>query len=415
MFHHRDKERVLVRFRYHILLLLAAAIPLFANSDYIIKDFGIKSGISMANQEFDVDESSLLYTLIKGADFKYRPGFTAGFFVDWFNERYINLVTELNFTQNGTIYNTGGVTYKEFDNRLDYLYVSALAKLRYPDIWFLPYLLFGIRYDFLLNLSTESDVVLYDDAKMGNMGITLGLGYEFIAGGFPVLLEYSYHNQYANLLEDEDHHYTARNFSHNLVLGYRFKGMRSQSPEDQTETLREKELSRFREVLMQEDIVADPATETKKQQKGEQPAGFTKTDLASRALILPGFAHFSTGRHISGSVYSALFAGAVGLSFYRVYNYNNKVEQWQSEVNKITPTTLFYDTERIQQRSNELKAETEKYRKRVYFSFTGLAAIYFANVIDAVVFAPEDQMKVRVTVNPEFLKQDLEISLTLEF
>lgn len=397
------------------MLLLAATISLAGDLDYILKDYGIKGGLSLANQVLSIEPESQLYYIIKGAEFKLRPGFTAGIYAEWFNEPYINLVTEFNYVQKGTIYNTGAATPTEYNNRMDYLSIPVMAKLKYPDFRFLPYLLFGIRYDYLLSRHIESEIILYDESKSGNLGISMGAGFEFDALNFPLLLEYSFHSQYATLLEEDQHQYTVRNISHSVVLGYKFKSLLHPRPE--VEFSQQKEKFSLHDPLLQQDSSAIPARETRRIKEGkaaeENSSGLTRRTLAVRSLLLPGSAQFSTRRYISGSTYSLLFTAAVYFCYHRINTYNQMVDGWKTESEKITPETLFYDAERIQARCNQLKKEIDNYEKTVYYSLAGLTAVYLANVMDAVIFAPEDQLK--VTIDPQIRKKDSKITLAVEF
>ncbi|MFP4681515.1 MAG: porin family protein [Chitinispirillaceae bacterium] len=398
-----------------IILILIASAPLAGDMDYILKEYGIKGGVSIANQKFTIEPESQLYHIVKGGKFKYRPGFTGGIYAEWFNEPYINLVTELNYVQKGTIFNTGGATWTEYNNRMDYLSLPVMAKLKYPDIKYLPYLLFGIRYDYLLNRHIKSDVLLYDKAKKGNLGISMGLGYQFDAGGFPLLVEYSYHSQYATLLEEDQYEYTVRNLSHSLVLGYRFKALLKPDRQKRSKTEQKSTFS-FEDPLLRDNKENSSAPETQKknnhQMKEISAPGLTKQALVFRSLLLPGSAHFSTKRYISGTAYTLLFAGALYFSYNRIENYNRMVDDWQSELNKLTPETLFYDTEQIQERCNNLKNKIDSHEKAVYYSLAGLTAIYLANVFDAVLFAPEDQL--RITINPQITDEKTKVTLAVE-
>lgn len=402
-----------MKFKIIIIFLLTSFLPLAADLNYLLKNYGIKGGLSVANQQFSVQPQSQLYYIIEGGRFQPRPGFAFGIFAEWFDEPYINLVTELSFVQKGTVFNTGGVTAHEYNNRLDYLSLPILAKLKYPDFDYLPYLLFGVRYDFLLDRAIQSEVLLYDKSKTGNLGTTLGCGYEFTAGGFPLLIEYTYHNQYANLLEDENYLYTARNVSHSLVLGYRFKDTAHKKTSSTVSLSRETPLFSLSDTLLTKDDFISFMQEKDQIATPENSLpGYTKSSLVFSSLVLPGSAQFATGRYYAGSAYALLFAGALYLCYDRVENYNRKIDRWQQELNKIGPTTLFYDFEIIQARCNKMRKEINEYETTIYYSAAGAGLIYLVTALDAVIFTPKDQL--RVNLAPDLKGRNSKIKLEIE-
>jgi len=401
--------------KIYIALLFTMLCTIFADTNYIIKNYGFKSGMSIANQECNISTESPLYYIIKGAKFKYRPGFSGGVFVEWFDESYINLVTELNYVQKGTIYDTGGVTNRVYNNRMDYLTLPVLAKLKYPKLNYLPYFLFGFRYDYLVNQNIETDILEYSKSKSGNVGTTLGLGYEFNAGGLPLLIEYTYNNQYANLLEDDDYLYTIRNLSHSFVLGYRFKDLFD--PPNTTHKSISSILADFSKedsLLQTKDFIVFSKNEQNSKENTKEISGLTKSSLIFRAMLIPGSAHFSTKRYYSGSIYSLLFGGALYLYLDTINEYNSKVDNWHDELQKITPSTLFYDYEILQNNCNDLKKEIDDYKNTVYLTMGVTAAVYLANIIDAVLFAPEDQLRINIKSSLSKNKPNIKLEMELD-
>ncbi|MGD9706459.1 MAG: porin family protein [Candidatus Delongbacteria bacterium] len=403
------------KIKYIFLLLISCAFNASADMDYIIKNYGIKSGISISNQDLDISEQSLVYPILGGAKFLYRPGFTGGIFVEWFDEKYINLVTELNFSQKGTIYDTNALTNRVYNNRMDYLSIPVLAKFKYPEYEFLPYFLFGFRYDYLLNSSIETcDFMSYENAKTGNVGTTLGIGFEFDAGGFPMLLEYKYHNQYASLLENEELMYSIRNKSHSLVLGYRFKDIIDHAGAGSNPDSRGHENFKIDDqILNDNDFMIFDKKFTEEKPVNNEFIGFSRNTLIFRSMLIPGSAHISTKRYYAGGAYALLFCGALYNYIYRIVNYNDKIDRWHEELQKITPETFFYDYELYQKNCNDMKDEINDYEKTVYWSLGAVAAVYITNIIDAVIFAPEDQM--RITNKTARSSEKQLISIGMEF
>lgn len=394
-----------------LVLILACVFFLYADNDYLLKDYGIKLGVSAANQDFSIRPESNFYYLVKGGNFRYRPGFICGIYAEWFDERYINMVTEINYVQKGTRFNLSGVTDHEYNNRMDYLSIPVYVKLKFPNLNFLPYLMFGFRYDHLIYKRIESDMLLYDKAKAGNAGTSYCAGYEFDAGGMPLSIEYSYHTQYAMLLEEDQYFYTIRNISHSLVLGYRLKGLMKSGDKKQDS----------KQPITVCSLPKEAAEETGLQdenkpgdQLSEKTGGrkYTRQALVARSLLLPGSAHFSTGRFYSGAAYSLLFAGAVYAYCNRVNHYNREVDEFQKELQKITPSTLLYDAEKIMVEANEMRREIDTDRKVVYLSLAGIAAVYIANTLDAVLLAPEN--RILFTVDPKISKNKTEVNFSVK-
>ena len=392
------------------VLVFVCAGFLYADNDYLLKDYGVKLGVSVANQDFSIRPESNLYYLVKGGDFRYRPGFTCGIFAEWFDERYVNMVTEINYVQKGTKFNLSGVTNHEYNNRIDYLSIPIYLKLKFPNLNYLPYLLFGIRYDHLLYKRIESDMLLYEKAKAGNVGTSYCAGYEFDAGGLPLNIEYSYHTQYAVLLEEDQYLYTVRNFSHSLVLGYRMKGLLKSEVTKKDKEQPVVSYSLQREVNAGIDLKSEKDTSDQQQEK-EETRKFTRQALVARSLLLPGSAHFFTGRYYSGAAYSLLFAGAVYAFCNRVNHYNRRVDEFQKELQKITPSTLLYDVEKIMVDANRMRGEISTDRKMVYLSLAGVIAVYAANALDAVLFAPEN--RILITVDPVISRNNTAVNLSM--
>lgn len=403
-----------MKIKLTIILLFLSAINIYADINYIIKNYGIKSGISISNQDIDISEQSLVYPILGGAKFLYRPGFTGGVFVEWFDEKYINLITEFNYSQKGTIYDTNALTNRVYNNRMDYLCIPVLAKFKYPEYKLLPYFMFGFRYDYLLDSRIETDFISYDKAKVGNVGTTLGVGFEFDAGGFPMLLEYKYNNQYANLLEDEELLYAVRNISHSIVLGYRFKEFISIPGNDSQKKKRDNDKFNIDDPLFHDkDFIEFDKEISDGSKKDEKYTGYTKSTLVLRSMLVPGSAHISTKRYYSGSTYALLFCGALYNYIYRIGQYNDKIDKWHEELQKISPETFFYDYEVYQKNCNNLRAEINDYENTVYWSLGAVAAIYIANIVDAVIFAPEDQMRISIKSSGSYEKPL--ISIGMEF
>jgi len=179
-------------------LLLAALLifTLFTVSQAGMPGLGVKLGLSLANQEFD-------YTNIDGLDFKYRTGLAAGVSAEFFNDRTVSLVAEVDYIQKGFkeehVITVGDgpqpVGTISNDNRFDYLSIPLYAKITWRKPVVAPYILLGFRFDYLLSYKTDTNWYddIYSDFKDYDLGGSFGVGGEYkISSKYKVLLEGRY-------------------------------------------------------------------------------------------------------------------------------------------------------------------------------------------------------------------------------
>jgi opacity protein-like surface antigen len=164
-----------------VILLAFFLIPLAPAQAQLIKGYGFKAGIAIANQDFN-------YTRGWDLDFKNRLGFDFGGYVEWFDLRFFSVLTEVHYLQKGMIdeieisdfENPLLVEIVKLDNRVDYLCLPILAKITYRTNGISPYFFVGPRFDFFLGYQCERHLwdQLYKKFKDVDIGLDVGIGTE---------------------------------------------------------------------------------------------------------------------------------------------------------------------------------------------------------------------------------------------
>ena len=143
---------------------------------------GFKSGVTFSNQNWK-------YTTDYSVDTEVRTSFQWAFMADAFSSKYYSLNLGLGQIQKGMIveppyylFKTTTTTYYPpayQDFRYDYVYLSTLAKFKYPLGKFTPYGLIGPRLDYM-----TQKIIPYDNAEPNDindviLGLNLGLGVSY--------------------------------------------------------------------------------------------------------------------------------------------------------------------------------------------------------------------------------------------
>jgi len=208
-----------------VLLIIIALLQIWVTiaQGKLLKGFGFKTGLVVANQDFDYTNPDL------SLDTKSRVGFDLGGFVEWFDLPYLSILTEAHYIQKGMVIEVektnvygGHIGTIKFDYRVDYLSVSALGKFEVGGKFISPYLIAGSRFDFLLGSVTDGNDELYDNFKSTVMGGDIGIGLEFNPINFPTILtEFRYSHDFskaykADLLQ-------VKNRSFEILVGLKLK------------------------------------------------------------------------------------------------------------------------------------------------------------------------------------------------
>ena len=201
-----------------VLLLICSSVV----QGEMLKGFGFKTGIAIANQNFDYTAPGL------SLDTKNRQGFDFGGFVEWFNPPHLSVLTEAHYIQKGMKLDVEKVTYFHpdqigtvtYDYRVDYLSVSALVKFTLEGKLISPYLITGPRFDFLLGNNTEGSDELYDNFKSTVFGGDIGIGAEFdIIDLGTILSELRYSYDFSKAYKTD--FLQVKNRSFQILLGFR--------------------------------------------------------------------------------------------------------------------------------------------------------------------------------------------------
>ena len=177
------------------LLFLAAAQTV---DGQVFGSVGGKAGVSISNQNHQI--TPLDYTLETG----YILGPGIAFFLEAFRGRNFSFQSDLAFTAKGSKTNTHSVTVNHLENdriianrgdtrvsRFYYLSISPMARYRIELDRITPYVLLGLRVDFLLKYDTESDYPL-EEQNTVIPGLTGGLGLEYNLNEMGAFIEFQY-------------------------------------------------------------------------------------------------------------------------------------------------------------------------------------------------------------------------------
>ena len=160
-----------------VLLLIIQA----AGSAQAIRTFGVKGGAVTASQTWDY------VSPFTDLDTERRWGIDIGVFVEWLNMPVFSFSSEVHYIQKGmkislpvtTEQNPAGTgEYWTRSPRVDYISVPMLGKARFMDAQVSPYIIAGLRVDFLLQTKGEGFEAVLDKFEKVDFGATVGAGIE---------------------------------------------------------------------------------------------------------------------------------------------------------------------------------------------------------------------------------------------
>lgn len=180
-----------------LLLTVICILPLSAISGTL--HYGVKTGVSLANQDFDYTFGS--------PDFYTHTGWNIGFFAEWRLLPAVSLATALHYVQKGmtikvrsTSYDRApsGSVFASFSSRVDYLSLPLLAKFSIPLGKARTYLFIGSRLDIKIGQdATQGMEVVYDEFESSVWGGTIGIGQAFpLSSCVAALVEVYYHHDF---------------------------------------------------------------------------------------------------------------------------------------------------------------------------------------------------------------------------
>jgi len=202
-----------------ISIIIFAILVVFTSliEAQIIKNYGLKIGLTSANQELSNVNLEL----------ERRLGLTTAIFVEWLSLPNFSFMTEIGYTQCGM--GVEGVRTDEageviwrgtYDSRLDYLTVPVLAKISLPTGFVKPFISAGFRYDYLLDFDSELPGMngFYDDFKKSILGGIIGVGIEpKLPLPVHLSLEFRYNSDFTD--SHNSSRITAKNNAFDLLLG----------------------------------------------------------------------------------------------------------------------------------------------------------------------------------------------------
>lgn len=206
-----------------ILTVIFLSLFTINNNCQIISGYGVKLGAGISNQFWDYE--------IVGSymDYDSKMAVSPRLFADFFNISFLQLEGEIGYLRKGFTeklpvttmiqpYGTG--EFITTDVSLDYLSISALAKLKYEAGMISPYLILGPQLDILFNKSTLGWDVIFDKFSNANICMSIGGGVELNnILSIPLILEYRYER---DLMDNYDSpNIDILNYSHVILLGIR--------------------------------------------------------------------------------------------------------------------------------------------------------------------------------------------------
>ncbi|HPG40096.1 MAG TPA: porin family protein [bacterium] len=157
---------------------------------------GVKCGLAIANQEYNFPHLSKYGST-------YLTGLAAGAFGEFFADKPISLVAELDYIQKGikeeytyiaaSSQQGSGVLSDTY--RFHYLSIPLFIKYTWRKPAVAPYILLGFRFDYLFSRPSDTDIhnKIYSDFKNYDFGGSFGLGGEYkMSSKYKVLLEGRY-------------------------------------------------------------------------------------------------------------------------------------------------------------------------------------------------------------------------------
>jgi hypothetical protein len=240
-------KRVILLFSILFCFLVSTTI-----NAQIVNGFGIKSGVTSASHTW----SYHTYDTQTTPDF--LTGISARAFADFLNIPFFNIEAEIGFSQKGaklryqywrSQYNPLGFyddiktdEFRTVNNRLNYINVSLMGKIKYEFGMVTPYLLMGPQFNYLVGKDIEgndSEVIqsrrrddytafsytifplkdVYNRLYKDIWGFSAGLGSLIRTHNINFLVEYRFERDITyNYCETPEF----RNYSHSLLIGIQF-------------------------------------------------------------------------------------------------------------------------------------------------------------------------------------------------
>lgn len=198
-----------------LFLILFVILIIPQNFSQSIAGYGIKMGWGFTNHSWEYKPSS------NGTlDWDNNSGVTARAFADFSFSSLLNVECEIGYAQKGAEYKIfrDNELYRDIRSRLNYLSVSLMGKIKYNSASFVPYIILGPEYNYLLNKQIdqvfESD---YDKLKRDIFGFSIGIGTETKLLPVNIIVEYRYSGDLTN--SSDISATEIKNYSHSILIG----------------------------------------------------------------------------------------------------------------------------------------------------------------------------------------------------
>jgi hypothetical protein len=164
-----------------VITLLSCVLLVNESPAQFIRSYGAK--VAYTSAELVYNDTEWNNPILR------RSGFNAAVFIEWLDVPFVSVVTQLEYAQRGKSFDTyvqdpgspkGYSVKDQVSDRLDYLSIPIMGKIRIPLGMFSPFITAGPRADFLLGYRSYSewDDSIYDKFKKTNVGATISLGSE---------------------------------------------------------------------------------------------------------------------------------------------------------------------------------------------------------------------------------------------
>lgn len=193
-----------------VTLCLLMIVAVNQGHSQLVKSFGVKAGITSADQTFD-------WASIPDPSTVRRVGFSFAAYVEWLSLPVFSVVTQLEYNQRGVgeklyvaRFGPSGLQPIEtqiFYSRLDYLSVPIFARAEFPLGSVRPYVGIGPRFDFLLGYQAGSKLLFstfYDDFTKSVFGgsALAGIVVDNVLP-FAVTIEGRYNHDFTNSISNQ--------------------------------------------------------------------------------------------------------------------------------------------------------------------------------------------------------------------
>ncbi|GEM_PF-2037127 len=190
-----------------VFLLLLIVLFVFRETNaQILRDIGIKTGISISNQNWT--HKSIERTQKKD----YRIGLNFALNLEWFNNNYFTMITDIGYIQKGfnedvtitSIDNPESGYLKTFKTEFDYLYFSPQLKIRKEFNKITPYAFVGPRIDYQSTYKSDFNLSsIENDFEKIIFGLNYGLGINYRINKIDIGLEFTNIYDFTNLINTQ--------------------------------------------------------------------------------------------------------------------------------------------------------------------------------------------------------------------